>query len=200
MKKSKIKLFLENFLVYGFGGIISKIIPLIMVPIVTRLMPNSSYYGISDLSNTVIQFGSALAIMGMYDAMYRMFFESENLDYRKELCSTALFLTIGTSIIVCLIMIILKDVISKFVFGSNQYEYLVYITAIATLIGSTNSIVSAPTRMQNKRWIYLIMNTLSSVFSYSIAIPLLLMGYYIIALPLAAGCCCLLHQNLFFFL
>ena len=44
-----------------------------MVPIVTRLMPDSSYYGISDLSNTVIQFGSAFAVMGMYDAMYRMF-------------------------------------------------------------------------------------------------------------------------------
>ena len=72
---NKLKLFLENFLIYGIGGIISKIIPLIMVPLVTRLMPNSDYYGISDLSNTVISFGSALAVMGMYDAMYRMFSE-----------------------------------------------------------------------------------------------------------------------------
>ena len=80
---SKFKLFIENFFVYGFGGIISKIIPLIMVPIVTRLMPNTAYYGISDLSNTVAQFGSALAIMGMYDAMYRMFFEKDNAEYKK---------------------------------------------------------------------------------------------------------------------
>lgn len=28
-----------------------------MVPIVTRIMPNTDYYGISDLSNTVVQFG-----------------------------------------------------------------------------------------------------------------------------------------------
>ena len=67
---NKFKLFIENFLVYGLGGIISKLIPLIMVPIVTRLMPNTEYYGISDLSNTVVQFGSAIAVIGMYDAMY----------------------------------------------------------------------------------------------------------------------------------
>ena len=81
---NKLKLFIENFLVYGLGGIISKIIPLIMVPIVTRLMPSSDYYGLSDLSNTVVSFASALAIMGMYDAMYRMFFEKEDDEYKKN--------------------------------------------------------------------------------------------------------------------
>lgn len=42
----KFKLFIENFLVYGLGGIISKIIPLIMVPIITRIMPNTDYFRI----------------------------------------------------------------------------------------------------------------------------------------------------------
>ena len=69
----KLKLFASNMLVYGAGGVIGKVIPLIMVPIVTRLMPNSSYYGISDMSNALLSFCSSLAVMGMYDAMYRMF-------------------------------------------------------------------------------------------------------------------------------
>lgn len=80
---SKLKLFTENFLVYGVGGIISKIIPLIMVPIVTRLMPDSSYYGISDLSNTLVSLASSLVVMGMYDAMYRLFFEKDEDEYKK---------------------------------------------------------------------------------------------------------------------
>ena len=66
---NKLKLFIENFLVYGLGGVISKIVPLIMVPIVTRLMPSTDYFGLSDLSNTVVSFASAFAVMGMYDAM-----------------------------------------------------------------------------------------------------------------------------------
>ena len=91
---NKLKLFLENFLVYGLGGIISKIIPLIMVPIVTRIMPDTSYFGVSDMCGTVIQFGSSLAVMGMYDAMYRLFFEKESQEYKKTICSTTFAFTV----------------------------------------------------------------------------------------------------------
>ena len=186
MKQSKFSLFIENFVVYGIGGVISKVIPLIMVPIVTRLMPDSSYYGISDLSNTVLSFGSALAVMGMYDAMYRMFFEKDDENYKKEICSTAMSVTFVTSFIVFVTMLLGKNIIAKYAFGDSKYGYLIYITAMATLVGGTNSIISAPTRMQNKRKVFLVMNTISPLLSYSISIPLLLMGYYVIALPLAA--------------
>lgn len=186
MVQSKFKLFIENFLVYGVGGIISKIIPLLMVPIMTRLMPNSSYYGISDLSTTVVSFGSALAIMGMYDAMYRMFFEKDDDEYKKDICSTALLFTMGTSLIVFIVMLFFRNLIARFVFGNVEYGYLVYFSATGTLVGATNSIVSAPTRMQNKRKVFLVMNTLSPVLSYAVSIPLLLNGHYLIALPLAS--------------
>lgn len=182
---NRLKLFLENFIVYGLSGIVSKVIPLIMVPIVTRLMPNSSYYGVSDMSNTVIQFCSAFALMGMYDAMYRMFFEKDDEIFKKSICSTAFLFSCITSFIVFLLMLIFRNIISEKFFGDTQLSYLVYITAMATLVGATNSIVSAPTRMQNKRKIYVIMNFVTPLISYSISIPLLLKGHYLIALPLA---------------
>lgn len=183
---NKFKLFIENFLVYGLGGIISKLIPLIMVPIVTRLMPNTEYYGISDLSNTVVQFGSAIAVIGMYDAMYRMFFEKENEEYKKNICSTALLFTMITSLMVFTIMLIARNFIAQYFFGNSKYAYVVYLSAMAVLVSATNSIISAPTRMQNKRKIFLVTNTVSPLLSYSISIPMLLAGHYVIALPLAA--------------
>ena len=183
---NKLKLFIENFLVYGLGGIICKVIPLIMVPIVTHIMPTTDYYGISDLSNTVVHFGSAIAVMGMYDAMYRMFFEKDDEEYKKNVCSTALVFTIFTSLVVFLIMLGLKDVIAQYFFSDKQYAYVVYLSAMATLVGATNSIISAPTRMRNKRKVFLVTNTVSPLLSYAISVPLLLAGYYVIALPLAA--------------
>ena len=182
---NKLKLFLENFIIYGLGGIISKIIPVIMIPIVTRIMPTSEYYGISDLSNTVVQFTSAIAVMGMYDGMFRMFFEKSEEEYKKGVCSTALAFTMATSLIVFIVMVLLRDVIAQCFFGNCHYAYVVYLSAIATLVGGTNSIIAAPTRMQNNRKVFLIMNTISPVLSYSISIPMLLAGYYVIALPLA---------------
>ena len=183
---NKFKLFISNFVIYGLGGIISKIIPLIMVPIVTRIMPDASYFGISDLSNTVIQFGSAFAIMGMYDAMYRMFFEKDEEDYKKAVCSTALVFTLFTSCIIFFLMLLGRDLIARYFFSDPQYTNVVYLSAIATLVGATNSIISAPTRTQNKRKVFLIANTLGPLISYAVAVPMLLAGYYVIALPLAA--------------
>lgn len=197
---SKKKLFIENILVYGLGGVISQIVPLIMLPIVTRIMPNSSYFGLSDLATTVTSFGSALALLGMYDAMYRLFFDREEEGYKKEICSTSLCITMFTSILVFLLMILGKSFIAKYVFGDTKYDYLVYITAMATLVSATNSIVSAPTRMQNKRKVFLVMNTLSPVLSYSVSIPLLLSGHYVIALPVAAMISGLTSECIFFVL
>lgn len=182
----KLKLFVENFVIYGLGGIISKIIPLLMIPIITRLLPNTEYFGLNDLSNTVVQFGSALAIMGMYDAMYRLFFEKNDENYKKDICSTALLFTLATSIVIFIVMLILKNQIAVLFFDNKKYAYLIYISAVATLVGATNSIISAPTRMQNQRKTYLIANTVSPVLSYAIAIPVILRGYYVIALPLAS--------------
>lgn len=182
---NKFKLFIENFIIYGLGGIISKIIPLVMVPIVTRMMPDTSYFGISDLSNTILALCSSLAIMGMYDAMYRMFFEKEDEGYKKDICSTAFIFTIFSSLVIFVAMILARDLIARWFLGDSQYGYLVYIVAIAVLVGSTNTILSAPTRMQNKRMIYLITNAASPLLSYAVAIPLLLNGHYIIALPVS---------------
>ena len=181
---TKLKLFLENMLVYGLGGTISKIVPVIMVPIVTRLLPDTSYYGLSDLCTTVISFGSAVAVLGMYDAMYRLYFENDGEDYKKTVCSTALFFTLIMSVIVFAIMTLFRKVLSEFVFGGNQYTYLIWIAAFATVIGSSNNIIAAPTRMQNKRKQYIFVHTLTSVLSYAISIPLILSGHYIIALPI----------------
>lgn len=181
----KIRLFIENFLVYGVGGILGKAVHFIMVPVVTRLMPDSTYYGTYDLSNTIISLGRTLAVMGMYDAMYRMFFEKEDEEFKKEICSTSLLFTIAASVMVAFITILLKGQLAKYVLGNVEISSLVYIVAVAIAAGAINIIVSAPTRMQNNRVLYLIMNTVSPVVTYSIAIPLLLKGYYIAALPLA---------------
>lgn len=182
---SKAKLFIENFLIYGLGGIISKIIPLMMVPIIALIMPSTTYFGISDMSQTIISFGCALSVIGMYDAMYRLYFEKKDEEYKITVCSTTLLFTIGTSVIVFILMILLKDQLATWFLKDRDLSYVIYLSATATLVTSTNQIIAAPTRMQNKRKVFLITNTITPLLSYGISIPLLLNGYYVIALPLA---------------
>lgn len=182
----KLKLFLENFLVYGLGGVISRIVPIIMLPIITKLLPDTSYFGISDMSTTVTSFCSAFAVIGMYDAMYRFFFDKEDSTFKKTVCSTTIAFTICTSIAVAVLMLVVKNFIARRFFHDSQYTYLVYIAALATLVSATNTIIAAPTRMQNRRKTYLVVYTVGPILSYLISIPMILKGYYIVALPIAA--------------
>lgn len=182
----KFKLFVDNFLIYGFGGIISKVIPFIMLPVITRLMPDSTYFGIYDLSNTILEFGKAIAILGMYDAMFRMFFEKQEEDFKKKVCSTAMLFTLMMSVSVSMIMMLSREFIAHLFMRDSQYSYLICITALATLVGATNGIISAPTRMQNKRKVFLVTNITGPILSYMVSIPLILKGYFVIALPLGA--------------
>lgn len=180
------KLFIENFLVYGLGSIISKIVPIIMLPIITSIMRDSSYYGINDMVNLVISFASAIAIMGVYDALFRMFFEKDDLKFKKQLCSSALFFVFISGIIISLIMIIFRHKILHLISNNLEYNYLILIVIVNTFLSGFSSIASAPTRMENKRRVFLVINFISPILSYSISIPMLLKGMYVYALPVSA--------------
>lgn len=182
---SRARLFIENFLVYGFGSVISKIVPLLMLPIVTRLMPSTFYYGLSDISNIVVSFGSSLAIMGMYDVMFRMFFDKDDLEYKKEVCSSAFSFTFFSGLIIALILLIFNSFCSRIFFSSEKYSQLLIISAISVFITTISSIIIAPTRMLNKKKIFLATNTITPILSYSVSVPMLMNKMYVIALPLA---------------
>ena len=149
-------------------------------------MPGTEYYGVSDMSNTIISFAQSFAVFGMYEAMYRMFFEKDDKDFKKSICSTTLVFNLFTSFVVAFFLIIFRKELSFFFLDNAKYSYVIVITAVTTFVGATNSIVSAPTRMMNKRKIFLITNSVAPIISYLISVPLILKGYYVIAMPLAA--------------
>ena len=184
MKKSK--LFIENMIVYGLGQVIAKIIPFIMLPIITRLMPDSYYMGINDMNVLVVSFGSQIAIMGMYDAMFRMYFDKKDKRYHKEVCSTALANVLAFSIIIFIILLLFRGTLSHWIFDDKSLSMLLIISALNIVTDSLKSIISAPTRIMNKRKVFLIINTIFPIISYSISIPMLLMKNYLYALPIAS--------------
>lgn len=200
MAQSRAKLFIENFLVYGLGSVMSKIVPLFMLPIVTRLMPNTSYYGLNDISNIVVSFGSSIAVMGMYDVMFRMFFDREDLEYKKEVCSSAFYFTFFSGLLIAVVLLIFKGLCSQLFFSSEKYSQLLTISAISVFVSTISSIVIAPTRMLNKRKIFLVTNTITPILSYSISIPMLIHKMYITALPLAGLVSSVIILIVFYFL
>lgn len=183
---NRFRLFIDNIMVYGLGGLISKLIPFLMLPIITRLFPSSFYIGLNDLSVSLVSFLSSFALFGMYDAMFRLFFDREDEDYKKEICSAAFYFVFGVSCLIAVVLYVIKNQVANWYFGSEEYVNLVVLSIVSFLICATNQIVSAPTRIQNKKKVFLVTNTISPIISYSLSVPLIIKGFYIIAMPVAS--------------
>ncbi len=197
---SKFKLFISNFFIYGIGGVISKIIPFVMLPIITRIFPDTSYMGLNEMYNTISSFAGAIALFGMYDGMFRFFFEREDTKYKRGICSTAFFFAFFNAGLVMIVMMAFQMVLSSFFFEDTQYTYLVALSAVGTPISVLSIMLAAPTRMENKRRVFLITNTAAPIIAYSLALYFLYKGMYEIALPLGNIISCATISLVFFLL
>lgn len=196
---TKTRLFLENFLIYGLGGVISKIIPFIMLPFITRLMPDTKYFGIADMSSLTCSFGMAVTIMGMYDAVFRLFFDKDDREFQQQILSTALLFVLINSLILSFLLYIFKDNLSVYIFGDSSYVDVLYLTILSIIISSSNGIIQIPCRVNNERFKFLFLNLSTSIIGYLIAIPLLVNGYYLTALPISSIGAALFSQATFLY-
>lgn len=174
---SRAKLFIENFFIYGFINVLNKIIPLLLLPVITRLMPDPSDFGVFTMFTLIIGFGTPLAVLGLYDAMFREYFEKEDQDYRYRVTTTAQRLVLVSSLIISIILVVFNAIFSKIFFGTNLYGNIVILAAIALFLSANTSPIQAPTRIQNKRKVFLISGLLHSGGLYLISILLLYVGF-----------------------
>ncbi|MGL5459943.1 MAG: lipopolysaccharide biosynthesis protein [Cetobacterium sp.] len=176
MNKNRLKLFLENFLFYGGLRIITQIVPFIMLPIVSRYL-SETMYGIADIYNVLIFFGTQLVGLGIWDAMYREYFEKEELDYKMRVTSTALIITLISGIFFGLILLFFKNKLSVYIFSGKEYSFLIILAFFSININSLKAILEAPIRMENRRKQSLIFGIITPILNYILILVLLKLEY-----------------------
>lgn len=174
---SRAKLFLENFFAYGFINVLNKIVPLLLLPVVTRLLPDTSAFGIFDMFNVIVGFAAPLAVLGLYDAMFREFFEKEDQQYKYDVTTTAQRIILLSSIVLTIILILFNSLLSKLFFGTQEHKDIIVYSAIALLFSANRSPIQAPTRMLNRRKVFVISGLVESAGYYLIAILLIFLGF-----------------------
>ena len=86
---------MENFFAYGLIGILQKAVPFVMLPVITRLLANTADYGMVDMYSALVELGGNIATFGLYDAVFREYFEREDVLYKKSILSSALGLELS---------------------------------------------------------------------------------------------------------
>lgn len=174
---SRKKLFIENFFAYGFINVLNKIIPFILLPVITRMLENPSDYGIYDMYNTIIGVASPLAMLGMYDSMFREYFEKKDQMYKFNVTTTASKIVLIASLITGLMLIVFNKAFSNILYKTTFYGSIVIFSGIELIISNNCTIYSAPTRIEDNKKIYVLSGMINSLAYYALAIFLIYIGF-----------------------
>lgn len=174
---SRKRLFIENFLAYGAINALDKIVPIVMLPIVTRLITDSADYGKFEMFNTIVAFGSSFAVLGVYDAMFREYFERDDVEYKNIVTSTAARIVFISSVVFSAVLFLGSRVISDLFFGSPEDWHIAVMYSIGVFLAANRAIISAPTRMKNQRKVYVFSGVSYSLLYYLLAIIMIKLGF-----------------------
>ena len=167
---SRSRLFIENFFIYGIGSVLNKAVPFLLLPVLTRMITDPAVFGVFDIYTIVIRLVTPFVILGCYDAMFRLFFEDDATRYRQEVCSSSLTIVAAAAGISLLTAFLLW--FSGFSFVDRHYRWLIPVGGLVIASQGIQSIVAAPTRMQNHRRVVILLSLFGAVLYYGFAILL----------------------------
>lgn len=174
---SRRKLFIENIFAYGFINVLSKIVPFLLLPVITRMLPNAADFGVYSMYTTIVGFGTPLAVLGLSDAMFREYFEKDDLQYKYNVTTTTQRIIMMSSLLTASLLVLFNSSFSTLFFGNRSYGNIVILAGIGVLLGAIMSPIQAPTRMQNQRRVFVISGLISSIVTYILALALIYYGF-----------------------
>lgn len=174
---SRKKLFIENIFAYGFINILNQLVPFILLPIITRMLNDASDFGVYSMYTTVVGFGTPIAVLGLYDAMFREYFENDDIEYKYNVTTTTHKIITVSSTAMLILMILFNRELSNLFFGNERYVNVIVYAAIGVFLGSIITTIQAPTRIQNKKKLFIISGLISSLVTYILALILIYCGF-----------------------
>lgn len=161
---------LKNFFIYGIGGILSKLIGFLLLPIFTsKLSPEE--YGYYDL---IISISTIVAIGGMLqlDAGFQQFYFKKKTDAEKVNLTSTVFSTILTlSIFVVTIFLVFVPNISELFFNGGYINEL-YLSSIEILCCNLLTFLFVVLRFENRPKTYSVLVLINSILYALISIVL----------------------------
>jgi O-antigen/teichoic acid export membrane protein len=155
--------------IYGLGIVLSKSIGFLMIPVYTRyLLPAD--YGVLELLDLVIFFGSIFAMMGIHAAFFRFYVASDSPEEEQLVTSTAQLTVAGISLLVLAVMQVLAGALSTVAFGTTAYSALVRIVAITLFFSNLTEIPLAYLRAQQRTLLFVTIGLVRTVFGVALLI------------------------------
>jgi O-antigen/teichoic acid export membrane protein len=114
----------KHSVIYGLGGLVSRILAVILLPLYTRYLSPADYGKVETLIALTTVVGIVLR-MGISSAFFRFYFDSPDADHRRVVLRTSFWFTMTMATLGMVVGILLRAQISDVLFGTTANADLV---------------------------------------------------------------------------
>jgi O-antigen/teichoic acid export membrane protein len=107
----------KHSLIYGLGGLVSRILGLLLLPLYTRYLTTSDYGKVETLIAFTLVIGIVLR-MGITSALFRFYFDSPEPSHRRLVLRTSFWFTMSMATLGLVAGLVLSPQISELLFGT----------------------------------------------------------------------------------
>ncbi|MBC6411332.1 MAG: lipopolysaccharide biosynthesis protein [Ekhidna sp.] len=158
----------KDIIIYGTGSILFKLVPIIMIPIYTKIF-SPSEYGILDLIISISLLISVLGLLQLESALARFYYDYSGKQSKKILISTVFWAILLCSSVIALIFILLSTSVSNLFFNSGSYRNPIIAASISVILYNINALFSVIIRFEKKPTLFLVISTIQMVFNLAIS-------------------------------
>jgi O-antigen/teichoic acid export membrane protein len=173
---NRTKLFIENFFTYGIVSALTKIIPFVLLPIITRLLPDTSNYGHFSVYELVTNFGMSLSGLGIYAITFREYFDTKDTHQQDNLTTTTFWIIFLNTIFIFIALLIFSPVLNKVLFGDVNNIAIILLGGIGILVSAYFELFRFPIKLKNDRKVFTLAGISNSLLNKVVAIFLIVIG------------------------
>jgi O-antigen/teichoic acid export membrane protein len=148
--------------IYGLGGLVSRILAVLLLPLYTRYLSPSDYGQVETLIALTTVIGIVLR-MGIHSAFFRFYFDSSDPDARRLVLRTSFWFTMAMATIGLVMGLAFSGVISSLLFDSTDESELVMAAFVGLWAGMNYEQVTSLFRVE-ERSVAFVSASLANIF------------------------------------
>lgn len=159
---SQIKRLTRQTLIYGTGNVLTRFITFLLLPLYTHVL-SPDEYGLVTLVYVFLGFMNIVYHYGLDAAFMRQYSEAKDDDEKRQLFSTAVWLSVGSSGLLSLIILSLSKPIAFSLLADSHYSHLFRLAAGILFLDALGHIPFASLRMQEKAGVFISIKLLNVI-------------------------------------
>jgi O-antigen/teichoic acid export membrane protein len=141
--------------IYGLGGLVSRFLAVLLLPLYTRYLSPSDYGKVETLIALTTVLGILLA-MGISSAFFRFYFDSTEAEHRRLVVRTAFWFTMGMATLGLALGVALSRQISDLLFGTSGAADLVAASFVGLWAGMNWAQITSLFRVEERSVAYVL--------------------------------------------